>query len=250
MYFTNPNMLNTVSHRLATSNMPGILNASSNGIDNSYRNIPEYNGSHMTSADKQHIFEQRINDLLFGGSVKNINSAIASDSINDRQMRGINVLNDKTVVDNTREKQTNTLLSYLPQRTMVSSIHDPSIMNVSNCASNCMNNGINNMNAPINNSMNNTIPNSGLIAQQSIPQNEDIPNFDQIYSTEKFTERFSGKVGEVFNNGCGTIMIIVIIALAFYFIIQTHISQKRLEMLLMCKQCTDYYNNYDRKSGL
>lgn len=192
-------MLNAVTKRLATSNVPGILSSESQGIDNNYRYDHQYGNAYMTEMDKQVLFDKQLNEIVFGGTTDpRYNRLLNGDDTLDRQVKGINQVVSKPI--ETREKVIQNMSNQLNQTAVMNSIDSDEPLKPAKT-----------VNPP--------------------PSKEDIQQrLDEIYSTEKFT------ISDMVQSNGGTILICLMIAFVFYIMIQLYISQKRIEMYIAMNQ--------------
>lgn len=197
MYFANVGMLDNVTKRLATSNMPGILNSTTANGGDIYSYADDHGIPHQTQMSKQVQFDNAINDMLYGplsNNQRTMNETVDA-AVNDRQIRNINNVTSKpiNIIENTMPQQLN---QTAPMSTIIT--NEPT-----------------------------KIPEPPKTKAQQI-------NFDEIYSTEKFTAM------DVLNSNGGSILIGILIAFIMFIMIQMYVSQKRIELYLSmgCKQTT------------
>lgn len=200
MNFPNTGMLNTVTKRIATSSVPGLLNASANGISNVYLTDPSLGGAFMSDMAKQIKFEEHLNKMLYGegGSLDGrFLNLLNGDNTYDRQHKSITGLVKPK--ENDRPEAIQKMNEQLPQTAGLGTVQE--------------------------------IEDKPLITPPEQPAKPQAPQLNDNQVEEiKTVEPFKSKMSCVTYSH--VIIITILVVFALYLMIQMYISQKKLEMIL------------------
>lgn len=193
MQFTNVGLLNNISKRLATSNSPGILNATG-GINNMYTQDTTLGGAHISDLEKQQRFDEHINNLLFGGNVDNRYMRLLNgDNSMDRQQKAYHAICDKPV--NQKEIAVNNMARDLQQTAVFSNISEP-------------------IEKPV----------------EVITPPDKVETPKEVIKESHVAEGFDGFMHN--HSSSSSILLGLLVVFVLYLIVQIYVSQKRLEMLM------------------
>lgn len=243
MQFPNVGMLNTVTKRIATSSVPSIMNASATGLSNSYMYDNRLGGAYVSDIERQTRFDDQINNLLYGNSIDpRLMKLFNGDDTYDRQGKNINGLVSEPV--STRAQSMTNLSNQLQQTGTIGSVVGDTA-GISGVTSTTPSpSGFNgNINAPVNGTSTGTLisaavannPKNNLIANGAITSDD----FGAMYADQK-----EGFLTAAMGSTMGSIVICMIVMFALYLMIQTYLSQKKVEMMLSINSADEWRRKF------